>query len=80
VHVWIEAASVPWARETRGYGFQREEPTEGGVIFVFEADDLKRLLPWIMSWGMSARVLSPPELGQRVLREAEALVQTYAEG
>jgi predicted DNA-binding transcriptional regulator YafY len=80
VHVWIEAASVPWARETRGYGFRREEAMEGGAVFVFEAFDLKRLLPWIMSWGMSARVLSPPELGQRILREAEALVQTYAEG
>jgi predicted DNA-binding transcriptional regulator YafY len=80
VHVWIEAASVPWARETRGYGFRREEPTEGGALFVFEADDLKRLLPWIMSWGMGARVLSPPELGRRILREAEALVQAYAEG
>ena len=29
---------------------------------------------------MSARVLSPPELGRRVLREAEALVEAYAEG
>jgi len=80
VHVWIEASSVPWARETQAYGFRREEPTEGGSVFVFDAPDLKRLLPWIMSWGMAARVLSPPELGRRVLREAEALVQTYAEG
>ena len=80
VHVWIETASVPWARETQAYGFRREEPTEGGSVFIFEASDLKRLLPWIMSWGISARVLSPPELGRRVRREAEALVQTYAEG
>jgi predicted DNA-binding transcriptional regulator YafY len=80
VHVWIEAASVPWARETQAYGFRREEATEGGSVFIFEASDLKRLLPWIMSWGMAARVLSPPELGRRVLREAEALVEAYAEG
>jgi len=80
VHVWIEAAAVPWARETPAYGFRREEPTEGGSVFVYEAPELRRLLPWILSWGMSARVLSPPELGRRVLREAEALVQAYAEG
>ena len=80
VHVWIESAAVPWARETAAYGLRREEPTEGGSVFVYEASELRRLLPWILSWGMSARVLSPPELGRRVRREAEALVQTYAEG
>ena len=36
VHVWIEAAAVPWARETPAYGFRREEPTEGGSVFVYE--------------------------------------------
>jgi predicted DNA-binding transcriptional regulator YafY len=80
VYVWIDASAVPWARETRAFGFRREEPAEGGSVFVYEASELRRLLPWILSWGMSARVLSPPELGRRILREAEALVQTYAEG
>ena len=79
VRVWLDASIVPWARETPAYGFDREEPTEGGSVFVYQAWDLRRLLPWVLSWGMSARVLSPPEVATRLRREAEALVEAYAE-
>jgi len=80
VRVWIEAAAVPWARETPAYGFAREEATEGGSVFVYRSWDLRRLPPWVLSWGMSARVLAPPELAARVRQEAEALAESYAEG
>ena len=79
VRVWIEASTVPWARETRAYGFQREEPAEGGSIFVYRARELRRLLPWLLSWGASARVLSPPDVVARVREEAELLARAYAE-
>ncbi len=79
VHVWLEASIVPWARESPAYGFQREEPTEGGSVFVYHARDLRRLLPWVLSWGASARVLEPPEVVSRIRREAEAIAQGYAE-
>ena len=78
--VWIESAAVPWARETPAFGLTHEEATEGGSVFVFRAWDFRRLLPWVLSWGMSARVLSPPELAAQVRREAEALAESYAEG
>ena len=39
----------------------------------------KRLLPWLLGWGSSARVLSPPEVANRVREEAERLVRAYAE-
>jgi predicted DNA-binding transcriptional regulator YafY len=80
VRVWIEQATVPWARETPAFGLAGEEPTEGGSIFVFRSLDLRRLLPWILSWGMSARVLSPPYLAARIRDEADALARSYAEG
>jgi len=79
VRVWIEEAAVPWARETPAYGFEREEPSEAGVVFVYHCWELRRLLPWVLSWGASARVLSPPEIMRRVRREAEALTDAYAE-
>jgi predicted DNA-binding transcriptional regulator YafY len=80
VHVWIEAATVPWARETPAFGLDRVEPMDGGSVFVYRAHELRRLLPWVLSWGMSARVLAPRELAARVRREAEALVRSYDEG
>ena len=79
VRVWIEASTAPWARETRIFGFEREEPSEGGSVFVFSVHDIRRLLPWVLGWGASARVLSPPSVIDRVRREAEALAHAYAE-
>jgi predicted DNA-binding transcriptional regulator YafY len=48
-------------------------------LFVYRSWGLRRLLPWILSWGTLARVVSPAEVVARVRREAEALVQTYAD-
>lgn len=79
VRIWIEASAVPWARETPAFGFDREEQADRGSIFVYHAWDLRRLLPWVLSWGAAARILSPPEVADRVQREATALAQRYAE-
>ena len=80
VRVWIEATVLPWARETPAFGFDREEVAEGGSVFVYNCWDIRRLLPWLLGWGASARVLSPPDVVSRVRQEAEALVQAYPEG
>lgn len=78
--VWIEAAAVPWARESPAYGLEQEEPAEGGTVFVYRAWDERRLLPWVLSWGTAARVLEPPDAVESVRRQAEALARRYAEG
>lgn len=80
VRVWIEASAVPWAREAPAFGLHREEPGEGGSVFVYHSWNVRRLLPWVLSWGALARVLSPPEVVARVRGEAEALARAYAEG
>jgi len=80
IRVWIESSVVPWARETPPFGFQREEQSEGGSVFVVECWELRRLMPWLLGWGASARVLSPPDVIERMRREAEALVEAYPEG
>ncbi|HUF64908.1 MAG TPA: YafY family protein [Gemmatimonadaceae bacterium] len=78
VRIWIDAGSVPWARETAGFGFDREEHGEGGSVFVFQSRDLRRLLPWVLSWGAAARVLEPADVAQRVADEAAAMAKRYA--
>ena len=79
VRVWLEASAVPWAREAPAFGLQHEEPTEGGSVFVYHTRELRRLMPWLLSWGASARVLSPPDVVARVRGEAQALAESYAE-
>jgi predicted DNA-binding transcriptional regulator YafY len=79
VRIWIESAALPWAREQPAYGFRGEEPSEGGAVFVFHVWEIRRILPWVLGWGASARVLSPGDAVERVRREAEALAHAYAE-
>lgn len=78
IRVWIDADTAPWARETVGYGFDREEFGEGGSTFVINARDIRRLLPWILGWGAAVRVLSPPDVVERVAAEAAAMKARYA--
>jgi predicted DNA-binding transcriptional regulator YafY len=78
VRVWIDTSAVAWARETPAFGFEHEEPGEGGSMFVFACRDLRRLLPWVLSWGASARVLSPPDVVDRIRQEADEMAGRYA--
>jgi predicted DNA-binding transcriptional regulator YafY len=80
VQVWIAEAAARWAREEPAFGFEGEEPAEAGVIFHFRVRDLNRLMPWILSRGASARVLSPPDLVLRLRAEAQSLAERYPEG
>jgi predicted DNA-binding transcriptional regulator YafY len=77
VRVWIESSTVPWARETAGFGFDREEAVEAGSIFVFLVRDIRRFLPWVLGWGSAARVISPPDVVGRVAQEAVELARVY---
>ncbi|MDO8614740.1 MAG: YafY family protein [Dehalococcoidia bacterium] len=79
VRVWLDGSVLPWARETPAFGFEREERSEGGSVFVFQMRELRRLMPWVLSWGPSARVLSPADVAREVRRQAEALASRYAE-
>jgi predicted DNA-binding transcriptional regulator YafY len=79
VRVWLEASAVPWAREAPAYGFLGEEQSEGGSVFVYDTRDVRRLLPWLLSWGASARVLSPEDVVDKVRKEAQALAVAYGD-
>src|SRR5437899_8478801 len=77
VRVWVESAAVPWARENPGFGLEREEPADGGSVFTFRVRDIRRLMPWLLSWGASARILSPESVRERIRQEAEAMAESY---
>jgi predicted DNA-binding transcriptional regulator YafY len=80
VRVWIDEPAVVWAREETAFGFVGEEEAEGGAVFTFRVRDIPRLLPWILSRGAAARVLSPPDLVDRLRGEAEAMAGRYPPG
>jgi predicted DNA-binding transcriptional regulator YafY len=77
LRVWLDESAVPWARENPAFGFEREEPGEGGSVFVFWVWELRRLMTWLLGWGSAARVLSPPEVVDELRREVEAMAGRY---
>jgi predicted DNA-binding transcriptional regulator YafY len=75
--VWLAEAVVPWARERPVWGFVREEPAEGGAVYHFRLRHWREAIPWVLRWGASARVLSPPEAVAGVREEIAALARVY---
>ncbi len=79
VRVWLDTSAVPWAREKPGFGLEREEQVEGGSVFTFVVRDVRRLMPWLLSWGPAAKVLSPPDVVRDVREQAEAMLRRYSD-
>jgi len=72
--VRYNASVLRWVRERRHYLCLREESDAAGPVFVYALRDEEELLPWLLSWGSAAEVLSPPTLRQRLVREARAML------
>jgi len=58
-------------------GQRMESYGEGGVILEFVAAGEMELVSWILSYGMHAEVLEPPELRQEVKRQIREMRQFY---
>jgi predicted DNA-binding transcriptional regulator YafY len=74
IKIRFAPASVRWVRERQHYGFQREEPgTAKGTVMVYQVQQKTEIIPWILSWGTSAEVLSPKELRKHLHQTAKEL-------
>jgi len=63
-----------WVRERQHYGFQHEDaPTQKGVTMTYHVQDTSEIIPWILSWGAAAEVLSPKELRKSLRETAQKL-------
>jgi proteasome accessory factor B len=51
--------------------------SDGRVTLEFEAAGEKEMVAWILSYGMHAEVLEPPELRQEVKRQVREMRQYY---
>lgn len=69
IRIRFAPGAIRWVRERQHYGYQREErETQQGTVMVYHVNDASEIIPWILGWGASAEVLSPPEL-RKSLRE-----------
>lgn len=80
VAVRFDAAQAPYIRERHFHATQQlEELEDGGVVLHFRASGLGELTRWVLQYGASARVLSPPDLIEQVALQARKLARIYEE-
>ena len=58
-------------------GQQLETGQDGGVTISFQASGMLELVSWILSYGMHAEVLEPPELRREVARQIREMHRHY---
>jgi predicted DNA-binding transcriptional regulator YafY len=80
VTIRFDASVADYIREKRWHASQTlEELPEGGVELRMKLGSLVEIERWILGWGGAARVISPPELVERIRKSAKAIVGRYKE-
>jgi predicted DNA-binding transcriptional regulator YafY len=75
VSIHFNSVVIRWVRERQHYAYQSDgESTPRGVVMHYCVDELPEILPWVLSWGSAAQVLTPEALRQQVRHEAKTLI------
>lgn len=77
VEVCFNPEVAPRVAERRGAWQDLFEHPDGSATVAFHTADLDWPTWWVLSYGAAARVISPPELAERVRQAAEAVVSMY---
>lgn len=78
VRLWFADEAVERARRESYTGFVEESPARDGLEVTMLTFSLPWLARWLLSFGDAAEVLEPPELRQRVIDEAQRVLEKYA--
>lgn len=75
--VHLAADVAPYVRERMGHWVRIEDHEDGAITVRLRVADLDWVTGWVLSQGQAAKVLSPPELIERVQSEAQFIVARY---
>ncbi len=75
VRVRFDQTIGRWVRERQHYAYQFEEATPDRLIMTYRLERFSEIIPWLLSWGAQAEVLSPPELRAEVRQIAQQLAE-----
>lgn len=59
------------------FWYQAEQCPDGCLLVTLHIRDERDILQWLLSWGRHAQVLEPPTLRQRLIEEAQAVLESY---
>lgn len=69
---------IRWAREILPYSVVAEDETDNGVVITLRVEDEREVVQWLLGWGAGVRVIEPESLKQRLIDEAQRLIDGYA--
>jgi predicted DNA-binding transcriptional regulator YafY len=80
VKIQFDEKIVRWVRERQHYGFMKERAAgnKGGAIMTYQVLRLTDIMPWVLSWGTGAEVLSPQEFREIIKTEVTKLANMLA--
>lgn len=58
-----------WVLESRPWFVSRFRKTSRGLLVFIRTNNLDQIVPWILSWGRSVRVITPKSLRTRIAQE-----------
>lgn len=67
--------AVRWVEERQHWSYVGAIETDGGPAFRYRPGSLDEIASWLFGWGVSAEVLAPPELRERMREEARGVYQ-----
>lgn len=77
IRALFDRIAARWAQESQFFFVVAEEETPDGLLMTLTVRQVDDALSWLLSWGAHVRVLAPESMRQRVLAEAEAVLQYY---
>lgn len=77
VDVCFDAAVVRWVRERQHYAFVEDTAVlpNGDVVMTYQVHEGQELVPWLLSWGETAVVLTPDKLRDQIAQKARRLLE-----
>ena len=68
---------IRWVKETHTYYPIDTQETEAGLLVTLFVRDEREILQWFLGWGNNVRVLEPETLCQRLIDEAQNIIDLY---
>ena len=79
VRVLFDKEVARWVMESRSYFTDPIEETPQGLLVTLKPHQESEVLQWLLSWGSHVRVLEPETLRERIIEEAQAMLQNHQE-
>ncbi len=77
VRALFDQETARWVEESPSFFQVAAESCPDGRLVTLRVRSIDEIVQWLLSWGAHVRVLEPDSLRQRLLHEAQAVVDAY---